>query len=101
MTDPWVAFVSARIADDEQHAAEQHRLGCATLQGRYAPLQCDCGVPDSIRGWCATGRHILGLHQAYMAQGVASISAAVALKLVIQEMARNYRHHPDYPEADG
>lgn len=99
-SDAYVAFLSARLADDEQHADRQHDQDCDSLPiyGTDFDLgRCTCGVPDSIRGWCHTGRHILRLHTAYTQQAELTRMAVAALDQVVREMARNYRHHPDYP----
>lgn len=92
-----IAFLTARLDEDEAAAPGVHDGPACTMIALGDPDGCDCGYPARVLRDVAAGRALLSMYQDAVAE--AGSEAVEWMLAVIETKARVYDGHPDYDPA--
>jgi Family of unknown function (DUF6221) len=99
-----VAFVRARLEEDEAAAEDWHdaqRCGALDRDGGFDPRQCDCGYPARVLREVAAGRALIAAYEPVARNDGPSepeyaYGWAEGLGMAVRALASFWSDHPDY-----
>jgi hypothetical protein len=98
--DELIAFVKARLGEDEAAANEVHRprgCGCVDRDGGFDPdpIWCGCDYPARVLREVAAKRAVLAAYIKIEAGGIRD-SGWIAFRSTLATLAAVWNDHPDY-----